>query len=480
MLRHVRRGTRTVGVLGGALCALAAVLAPLTIALLLPNAGAAGEVAPAPPPKPRVAVLPFVGSAGALPEGYGFVAAQGIRDAFRHMRAFRLVDAGEIQAAAERLNLSLSAPLDDDALIRLGAALRARGLIAGRYVAEGEAVAIQARLVDMADPPRVVQDEAIRAPAATFLDAPGRIARRALDEFELHLTEWDQRRLDTAFTPGTASPDAYALYALAAWEQGLGTSAGHERAIALFTKALDADQNFAQARVALGVSLYATTATGSLGNRWRASREFRKAIQLNAKLAEAHKLLGDMLVNSPRRLYDQAIQSYQAALEVWPDYAEARVGLGNAHQAKGQYDEAIEDYKEALAIEPANPHVYVGLGKIYYNEKQLYHESVAAYQKAIALDPKLLDAHMSLGELYEEKGLYDEAIARYTHVLSLEPRHPGATYGLALAYEKVDVTKAIAQWERYIELASSLPSEKEWVDIAKKHLEKLQRQGKPN
>jgi hypothetical protein len=53
-------------------------------------------------------------------------------------------------------------------------------------------------------------------------------------------------------------------------------------------------------------------------------------------------------------------------------------------------------------------------------------------------------------------------------------------YGLALAYEKVDVKQAIAQWERYIEVATNLPSEKDWVDIAKKHLGKLQRGEKPN
>jgi tetratricopeptide (TPR) repeat protein len=226
--------------------------------------------------------------------------------------------------------------------------------------------------------------------------------------------------------------------------------------------------------VALGQSLFATN------NRWKASGEFRKALQINPKLADAHKHLGDMLVTSPRRLYDQAAQAYTAALEIWPDYAEARVGLGDARQAKGQFDEAIEEYKKALAIEPTNARVYLGMGKIYYNEKQLYHEAVAAYQQAIALDPKLLDAHLNLGELYEEKGLYQEAVSRYDHVLSLEPKHPGATYGLALAYEKVDVKKAIEQWERYIELASNLPSEKDWVDIARKHLGKLQRGDKPN
>jgi tetratricopeptide (TPR) repeat protein len=162
-------------------------------------------------------------------------------------------------------------------------------------------------------------------------------------------------------------------------------------------------------------------------------------------------------------------------VELSPDYAEAFVGLGDARQAKGQYDEAIAEYRKALALEPENARVHFGLGKIYYNEKELYHEAVAEYERAIQLDPKLMEAHLSLAELYEEKGLYQEAVARYGQVLSIDPRHPGATYGLALVYEKVDPKKAIDQWERYIELASSLPSEKEWMDIARKHLNKLRR-----
>lgn len=474
-----RRGTRTRRTPRGWLCTLGLLWAVGTVGLLS-DIGAAGQATALAPAKPRLAVLPFAGAAGGVPEGYGLVPAAGIRSALQQMRSLRLVDAGEIVAASERLGLALTTELDDPALIRLATELQVRGVIAGRYTVDGDTVAIQARLVDLAGTARVIQDEAVNAPRTDFLDAPGRITKRALQHFRVRLTEWDERRLESAFVAGTASPDAYALYARAAWEQGLGSKEGHERAVALLTKALEADANFAQARVALGVSLFASSAAGNLSNRWRASQEYRKALQLNAKLAEAHKLLGDMLVTSPRRLYDQAIQSYQSALEVWPDYAEARVGLGDARQAKGQYDDAIEEYKKALAIEPANARVYLGMGKIYYNEKQQYHESVAAYQQAIALDPKLLDAHLSLGELYEEKGLYDEAVARYTHVLSLEPKHPGATYGLALAYEKVNVKKAIEQWERYIELASSLPSEKDWVDIAKKHLAKLQRGEKPN
>jgi len=43
-------------------------------------------------------------------------------------------------------------------------------------------------------------------------------------------------------------------------------------------------------------------------------------------------------------------------------------------------------------------------------------------------------------------------------------------------YEKVDPKEAINLWERYISLAGSQPSEKDWVDVARLHLKKLKQQ----
>jgi tetratricopeptide (TPR) repeat protein len=234
---------------------------------------------------------------------------------------------------------------------------------------------------------------------------------------------------------------------------------------------MELDPNFAQAHIVLGISRLATD------NPSKAFGEFREAIAINPRLPEAHKLLGDLLVTMPTRPYAQAIQAYAAALELAPDYSDARLGLGDVQRAQGRIDEAIAEYELVLATEPENARGHYGLGKIYYTEKDLYHEAVAELQRAITLEPRLLEAHLTLGDLYEEKGLYQEAIERYRSVLFIDPHHPGATYGLALAYGHVDIPRAIQQWERYIDLASTLPSEKDWVAIAKKHLEKLQRGG---
>ena len=118
----------------------------------------------------------------------------------------------------------------------------------------------------------------------------------------------------------------------------------------------------------------------------------------------------------------------------------------------------------------------MSLGKLYYSEKGLYYESVQAYKKAIELDGAYLEARMGLAEVYEDKGLYQDAIGEYKRVVEGDPKNTGALYNLALVYEKVDPKEAMSLWERYIALAGPLPSEKDWVDVAKLHLKKLKSQ----
>ena len=139
-------------------------------------------------------------------------------------------------------------------------------------------------------------------------------------------------------------------------------------------------------------------------------------------------------------------------------------------------DGAVAAYQKALSFNPVNPKVHVSLGKLYYSEKGLYYESVQAYKKAIDLDPTYLDARLGLAEVYEDKGLYQEAIGEYKKVVDADAKNTGALYSLALVYEKVDPKEAVTLWERYIQLASSLPSEKDWVDVARLHLRKLKNQ----
>jgi tetratricopeptide (TPR) repeat protein len=213
-----------------------------------------------------------------------------------------------------------------------------------------------------------------------------------------------------------------------------------------------------------------------MGNRWKASAQFRASSQLDPTFPDAYKALGDLFLTAPRRLFDQAEEAYSKAIDLRPFYAEAYVGLGDAKAAKGDVDGAVAAYQKALGFDPVNAKVHASLGKLYYSEKALYYESVQAYKKAIDLDPGYLDARTGLAEVYEDKGLYQEAIGEYRKVVEADPKNTGALYSLALVHEKVDPKEAVTLWERYIELAGPLASEKDWVDVARLHLRKLKNQ----
>ncbi len=263
---------------------------------------------------------------------------------------------------------------------------------------------------------------------------------------------------------------AFELYVRGRQASYRGTQDANEAAVEFLSRAIEADPQFVAAQYALGV------VHQNLGNRWKAAAQFRASAQLDPTYAEPYKALGDLYLTAPRRLFEEAIKAYGKAIELRPFYAEAHVGLGDALAAKGEVDPAVAAYQKGLEYNPMNAKVHVSLGKIYYSEKGLYYESVTAYKKAIDLDPGYLDARMGLAEVYEDKGLYKEAIDEYRKVVDADAKNSGALYNLALVYEKVDPKEAMSLWERYISLAASQPSEKDWVDVARLHLKKLKQQ----
>jgi tetratricopeptide (TPR) repeat protein len=352
--------------------------------------------------------------------------------------------------------------------------LRADAALFGRVSRTGTDLVIQPRLLEVkglaaADP---VSLDSVTVPEGELLARMAPLAVAYARALKVPLTDAEARRMEKAAFP-TRSLKAFELFARAAvaTSQRPGQE-GNEQAVDLLARAIEADPSFVVAQYTVG------TVHQALGNRWKAAAQFRASTQLDPNYPEPYKALGDLLMAAPRRLFDQAVEAYNKAIELRPFYAEAYVGLGDAKAAKGDVDGAIGAYTKALAHNPINPRVHMSLGKIYYSEKGLYYESVTAYKKAIELDPNSVDARMGLGEVYEDKGLYKEAVEEYRRVVDLDGKHTGAMYNLALVYEKTDPREAIAQWERYIALASQLPSEKDWVDVARQHLKKLKSQVK--
>jgi tetratricopeptide (TPR) repeat protein len=451
---------------------LAGPVATLVVGALLAGLAAAPGWAQGGGAKVKAVVLPFAGRVGGpLDEWLAEGAAEALSRGLRGVGALYVQSRPTLERAL-KLRGWQERRLADEEIGELARAMRVALVVAGTIGGEGDQLVLRIRALDFRGPRGVAYAEEVRGATSEFLPLGLRLARALLGRAKIPLAADDQKRLEAAFAQPTPNLDTYGLYIRGLALERQGTKESLERAADVLSRAVEIDPAFGLAHLALGSVLEAQR------NRWKAAGEFRKAIQVAPDLAEAYKRLADTQLQSPRRLYDQAIQSYGKAIELEPGYAEAYVGLGDARQAKGQFDDAIREYTRALAIDPDNAAVHFSLGKIYFTEKNQYHEAVAAYRKAIDLDPTFIEAHLALADILEEKGLYEEAVARYRTALTLQPNHAEAHYGLAIALESVDRKQAILAWERYIVLATDNPTHKEWLEIARRHLRKLREQDK--
>jgi tetratricopeptide (TPR) repeat protein len=416
--------------------------------------------------KPR-AIVVVAFDASALPKDEQWVGegvAQILSLAFAQHSGFVQIDRVRLRAPGQAEVWGESAVLQTLRSVKADAAMFGRvSRSTGEFVVHPRLAELRGGNVE------AVGLEPVTIPDTDLLARLGSLPAVYARTLRVPLTEVEVARMDKASHP-TRSLRAFELFTRGQMATMMGNQEGRESAVDLLARAIEADPNFAVAQYTQG------NVHQALGNRWKAAAQLRAAIQVDPAAPEPWKALGDLLLAQPRRLFDQAVEAYTKAIELRPFFSEAHVGLGEAKAAKGDVDGAIAAFQKALVHNPVNSKVYLSLGRIYYSEKGLYYESVTAYKKAIDLDPDSVDSRMGLGEVYEEKGLYKEAIDEYKRVIDLDGKHTGALYNLALVYEKVDPREAVTLWERYISLASQLPSEKDWVDVARQHLRKLKNQ----
>jgi adenylate cyclase len=437
----------------------------LTILALLMFSGTVAGADAAPVKSRVVLIAPFDASTLDTDDRWiGAAAAQVLTLGLVQHQAFIPLERGRLRA--------FGAPEGWNAELVQQAARASRSDVAlfGRVTRSGNDLVIQPRVVDTkAGGGEPIALEEVTVPDGELIAKLGALPVLYARALKVTLTEAEAARIEKAARP-TRSVRALELYTRAHMALARGGQDANESAVDLLSRAIESDASFVAAQFALG------TVHQSLGNRWKAAAQYRAATQLDASQPEPYKALGDLFLIQPRRLFDQALEAYAKAIELRPFYADAHVGLGDARAAKGDTDGAIKAYQQALVYNAVSPRVHLSLGKIYFAEKGLYYESVNAYKKAIDLDPVSVEARMGLGEVYEDKGLYKEAADEYRRVIELDAKHTGAMYNLAIVYEKTDPREAIAQWERYIALASQIPAEKDWVDVARQHLRKLKGQ----
>ena len=108
---------------------------------------------------------------------------------------------------------------------------------------------------------------------------------------------------------------------------------------------------------------------------------------ISDRLDEAHiyRELGDSFVRS--RLFEQAIESYQKAMQCSPDSADLYHRLGIAQYESGQLDEAEESFERVIELRPSLTDAHVRLS-LLLEDRRMHTAARSAFAKALSLNPQ--------------------------------------------------------------------------------------------
>ena len=128
--------------------------------------------------------------------------------------------------------------------------------------------------------------------------------------------------------------------------------------------------------------------TGSREGLDGAIQLFEKAIALDPNYAQAYAGMGFALSLKGQfltlpTLLDRAVDYLQKAIELRPMLAESYSALGMTFISMDRVDDAIGSLKRALAFAPQDSFVHAALGRAYYIGKGMFRDAAIQYEQAL-------------------------------------------------------------------------------------------------
>jgi len=117
---------------------------------------------------------------------------------------------------------------------------------------------------------------------------------------------------------------------------------------------------------------------------------------------------------------EEAVKTFNEAIKLKPDYAEAHEGLGRAYGNLKRWPEAIASYQQAIRLAPDFWQAQVGIG-FAYSLVDRNQESINAFKEAVRINPNLGIAHWGLATNYLQLGDRNAALQEHKIMQTLDP-----------------------------------------------------------
>jgi Flp pilus assembly protein TadD len=171
--------------------------------------------------------------------------------------------------------------------------------------------------------------------------------------------------------------------------------------------------HFADAHCELGILL------DRAGQTSQAEAELRTALTLASNYSPtALNAMGHVLASENR--LSEAVDLYEKAIRLKPNFADAHSNLGAALEKLGKKDEARTHFEEAMRLGPANTQTASHLGELF-DEHGEVSAAVTRYTEMLRADPNNAITHFKLGRCMALLGRSADAQEHYAEALRLQP-----------------------------------------------------------
>lgn len=185
----------------------------------------------------------------------------------------------------------------------------------------------------------------------------------------------------------------------------------------LYERVLQTDPRCAEAMHLLG------TLIGQQGDQIHALDWMNKAIAREPGNPLYRKNAAVTLLQLGR--HEEAVAAYKKAVELRPDFEEARIALGGLLTDLQRHDEAIAILLEAVERRPDSDSAWTQLGRALQHANRTA-EAADCYARAIALNPAQNLAYNNLGVIFDRAGQTEQAIRQFELAYEKAPGHlPG-------------------------------------------------------
>jgi serine/threonine protein kinase/Tfp pilus assembly protein PilF len=332
--------------------------------------------------------------------------------------------------------------------VKAGNELGVSAVLLGRIIQRGDNLTISAELVDVSHN-KLLWGEQYDRKMSELLATQREIAREIVEKLKLKVSG-EEKGLDKHYTENN---EAYQLYLKGRFYWNKRTEEGMRKSLEYYQQSIERDPNFALAYSGLADAydlLGAPDASGAMPPHEampKAKAAALKALEIDEALAEPHVSLAHQ-----KYYYDRdwaaAEREYKRAIELNPNYPNARSWYAVYLMAAGRFDEALAQIRRAQELDPLSLPINMSLGWILLTARQ-NDQSVDQLHKTLEMDPNFVLTHHRLGLVYEQQGKYDEAIAEFKEVLRLTAGKPLGLVSLAHAYalsgQRAEAQKILAE-----------------------------------